>query len=295
MREGTGGARFPQAAAAMAAALLLLAAPAAAGNRHSYSIGGRGAMMAGAFTAVADDASASWYNPGGLGFHRRSSFEISANAFSLSCLRIEDLLAVKTEAEELDADFSSIDLFVIPTSFVYVLSLTPGDAAHPVNFAFSVFVPEAQRFGDTMGVKLEKEYPDEGLDLEVVERLDFNVDTQQYLLGPSLGFNVNEHLGVGLSIYGLYATSSSDADYYFDVYERNSQTESFAVGTYKFDATHVGIGFTAGMLARIRDTLNIGLHFRSPTFKIYSDAKVTALEGSAVDEVGIYLGSSMSF
>jgi len=57
-------------------ALVVLATPVRAradeANFRPYVVGGRAAGMGGAFTALADDGSAPYYNPGGLTFVRRS-------------------------------------------------------------------------------------------------------------------------------------------------------------------------------------------------------------------------------
>ena len=267
-------------------ALCLAAAPEAlAGNRQSYLIGGRGAMMGGAFSAVADDASAAWYNPGGLAFNSRSSIDISANAFALTHLRIRDFASIRSEFEEISADFGSLDYAVVPTSFVYVLRLTKKEAPHPIAMAFSVFVPTLERWGDSMKVETALQYPEQNLDLLVRERMDFSTDQQTYFIGPALGFHVNDSLGLGLSVHAVYAKVAMMADYYADVVERNSAVESFSLATSAVKASHVGIGFSVGLLAKIGDRMNLGLSFRSPVFKIYSDVEGTSFEAGVSDEV----------
>ena len=57
------------------AVLILLGASAARAddvNFRPYIVGSRAAGMGGAFTALSDDGSGPYYNPGGLAFVRRS-------------------------------------------------------------------------------------------------------------------------------------------------------------------------------------------------------------------------------
>lgn len=61
-------------------------------NRRNVLPGGRAAMMGGAYTAISDDASGSWYNPAGLAFTRGSDVSMSANAFTRSRRSIEGAL-----------------------------------------------------------------------------------------------------------------------------------------------------------------------------------------------------------
>lgn len=66
MHEGATATMHMKGCAFMAAAALLIA-PGIAGAQTADGVGVRAQGMAGAFTAVADDASATWWNPAGLG------------------------------------------------------------------------------------------------------------------------------------------------------------------------------------------------------------------------------------
>lgn len=55
--------------------------------------------MGGAFTAIADDASAGWYNPAGLGFVQGSDVSLSANAFTKSRRSVKEALGEHDVAE----------------------------------------------------------------------------------------------------------------------------------------------------------------------------------------------------
>jgi len=49
-------------------------------NIHSF-LGERASGMGGAYTAVSDDATGTYYNPGGLGFANKSSFTASSSGY----------------------------------------------------------------------------------------------------------------------------------------------------------------------------------------------------------------------
>jgi long-chain fatty acid transport protein len=51
------------------------------GNQRNMLPGGRAAMLGGAYTAVADDATGSYYNPAGLGFVRGDRVEVSGTGY----------------------------------------------------------------------------------------------------------------------------------------------------------------------------------------------------------------------
>ena len=52
------------------------------GNYQNYPLGARAAGLGGAFTAVADDSTSAWYNPGGLAFLNSTSVSLSATAYN---------------------------------------------------------------------------------------------------------------------------------------------------------------------------------------------------------------------
>ena len=58
------------------------------------------ATMGGAFSAIADDASATWYNPGGLGFIVGDNVSVSANTFSKTKHELENALTNETNISE---------------------------------------------------------------------------------------------------------------------------------------------------------------------------------------------------
>src|SRR5215475_8008571 len=67
------------------ALFLVIAIPAIAhaddSNFRPYLIGARAAGMGGAFTALADDGSGPYYNPGGIAFAKRSSLSLAASVY----------------------------------------------------------------------------------------------------------------------------------------------------------------------------------------------------------------------
>jgi hypothetical protein len=76
--------------AALCAAALLHVAPAVAQemNYTPFQLGARSALMGGAAVGGARDSSATFYNPGALGFVTEPSLSVSANAFRYGRLKI---------------------------------------------------------------------------------------------------------------------------------------------------------------------------------------------------------------
>src|SRR5689334_15283449 len=124
------------------ALLLVLAGAAARGqgiesNYKPYVVGGRAAGMGGAYTALADDGSGAYYNPGGLAFTGSSSLSFSLNAYGIVGGTVKDALGD-------GSDFVYRDLNVFPVATAGIKKLGDVDAAtgvSPHTVYFSVFVP----------------------------------------------------------------------------------------------------------------------------------------------------------
>ena len=97
------------------AVLLLAAASARAqgieSNYRPYLVGGRAAGMGGAFTALADDGSGPYYNPGGLAFVRASSLSFSLNAYGVIGGRVKDALG-----DGQDFPYQDMNVFPVASS-----------------------------------------------------------------------------------------------------------------------------------------------------------------------------------
>src|SRR5437879_9797076 len=104
---------------ALAGAILACASGARAddANYRPYVVGGRAAGMGGAFTALADDGSAPYYNPGGLAFVRKSQLSLSGSVYGLVSGRQADALG-----DGHDFTFRDLNIFPVSTSAVWKLA-----------------------------------------------------------------------------------------------------------------------------------------------------------------------------
>src|ERR1700744_18403 len=96
---------------ALLIALVLAAAAARAddSNFRPYVVGSRAAGMGGAFTAIADDGSGAFYNPGGIAFAARTQLSLSGSVYGLATGSFKDALGD-------GHDFSYHSLNISPTT-----------------------------------------------------------------------------------------------------------------------------------------------------------------------------------
>ena len=105
-------------------------------NFRPYVVGARAAGMGGAFTALADDGSGPFYNPGGVAFVTRSQLSLSGSVYGIVGGTLEDAL-------DDGNDFTYRNLNVFPSTTAGVWKLGEPEATSASVLAFSVLVPDA--------------------------------------------------------------------------------------------------------------------------------------------------------
>ncbi len=179
-----------------------------------------------AFVAQADDASAIYYNPGGLTQIQGTEFT-SGGMLSFPDFRLKGA----GSGGEMNS-MSFIPHFYASTDF--------GIAKSPWRFGIGVNVP----FGN------QADFAPNGPFRYSVTSADLQVINIQ----PTVAYKFNEHLslGAGLNIYDAYTALNSQLP------------PPFPSGHFHFDGTGVALGGTAGLMWKITPQHTVGVVYRSP-------------------------------
>src|SRR2546423_13210632 len=116
------------------AGAVLLASAATSGSRaddsnfRPYIVGGRAAGMGGAFTALADDGSGPYYNPGGIAFAKRTSLSLTASVYGVVKGSIDDALG-----DGHSFNFLDLNTFPVSTAAVFKWGERETPDSAPVN------------------------------------------------------------------------------------------------------------------------------------------------------------------
>lgn len=262
-------------------ATLSAAAPALAQptNYDSQLIGERAAGMGGAFTALADDGSALFYNPAGFARIRRAGISLAANTYGY-------FSAVEAGAYR-DAD-SSVDIersgsLTVPNSLVYILPLgEPGGLQHTV--ALGVLVPTAYAWEGAQNTSLEESR------IEAFDREDSfdSIEETTYLAGPAYALSIGDlHLGASLlfawssgrTLEQLTSAYAEDDGYVF-------KEQSFTAS----NTSYLGLTGDLGALWQATSSWSVGLKIGLPAARLWSDAlvshHVSVIEAELRDEDG---------
>jgi hypothetical protein len=106
-----------------ALAVLLTALDARAGNDDEILIGSQGARMGGAVTAIVDDGTAVWFNPGAIGRAGEQTLDIAGTAYQARYSVARGLLQSDSGRR---ADGSLLELFAAPSTLAHQVPLDGG-------------------------------------------------------------------------------------------------------------------------------------------------------------------------
>lgn len=189
-----------------AAGLLLASAGAAHADEYHYNstiIGERPAGMAGAYTAVSDDASGLFHNPAGTVYSFGSNLSVSANAFSTSIKKYDNAglnFSYERRSETLQPNFFG------------VVQHTPyGTIGFSYAVQDSLLEEQNQTYSNPTTVVTEW-------------TLNYLKEYNVYNIGPSIAWDVSKDLKVGITLY-----------YYFKKYKIvNNSFQDYVDGSHNW-------------------------------------------------------------
>jgi len=209
--------------------LLFTASTSFAAGFRLVEAGSKAMGMGFAFTAVADDPSAIYFNPAGLTQLKGNNVMLGGTYVRLNGAEFTGTTPL-TGGATLPETQNSLDLF-IPNAY-YTRTTSDGYIA----FGIGVFSP----FG------LGQEYPSPSIFQNQITK----VDLQTIVVNPTIAFKVNEYLSVGVGIDYLYGKLNN--------YDTNQ-------GVFKttFEGTGDAWGYNFGILLKPTKDLKVGFNYRS--------------------------------
>ncbi len=256
--------------------LLMVAPDANAQGYQFYPVGERAAGMGGAFTAIADDLSGAYYNPGGLAFAVNDSLSLSATFYGYTALEMSNAIGFG----EAVSNMSITTFYAVPalSGSVYRFGAEAGRDAANV-FAFSVVSP------DSFSYRNQTKSAD--------GRLVFSSrsSSQTYWFGPSFARRLGPHVGLGATLYGLFGQTAFDSRVSGRLTEDDLsilQDEMLLSSQYETDRKTFGLLALVG--ARFTwNAFHVGLVVRSPSLQVwgagnYSNSYLVSYLGTAEED-----------
>jgi len=224
--------------------LALLSSLALGNGLNLNSFGSRAQSMGGAFVGLADDFSAIFWNPAGMGFFNTMRFGIYATDIIPSGtygLTIPGLGQVVDAAAETKHYPGGLGAFYYPINPNLVVGL-------------GVFTPSG--LGSSWN----------GTDLVFLQTSGLISDSTPYLysskigmvsIAPGVAYRIGDSLSIGATLNINYAmfTINQFAKFYLTT----------SLGQYAEDDTGWGVGGTFGVLYKLKDSLSFGLTVKTPS------------------------------
>ena len=247
--------------------LLLVATSARADffNARNIILGERASLLGGAFTALADDSTAGYYNPAGLVQVPGFALAASANVYGLYLLdRIEQ---VNDQGDLLPLPF--VRTVILPTTFA--LSYRVHER---VTIAIHVFSTDRFRLAAINSVDAPVVAKAIGSD-QLFNGLSRSArfDQASTLYGASAGFLLTDWFSFGISLhYHLAQTSQALASTYFThASEDGTVPSSQATLTADNEVTSGGLIPQLGVLFRLPHGIRIGANWQCETLMLHSE------------------------
>ncbi|NOZ01659.1 MAG: hypothetical protein GXP54_07190 [Deltaproteobacteria bacterium] len=227
-------------------------------NQRNHLVGGRAAMMGGAYTALAEDLSAAFYNPAGLPFIDGLGLTFSISGYSYQRYVMTELLGVNQDVVY-NVRMSRFN----PLPSTLALSYAPFEGRWVISIG--AFEVDRLRFAAINNYHTTQ-YDDLGNPVSMDETLKINMDTSSYLIGLATGVRITDWCSVGFSIFYHLYQGLLDMRYLTQAADGGR-----AVVESANDVLSGGLVFAAGLRFNLYRYLWLGLAYRSETLHLNGD------------------------
>ena len=244
-------------------------------HEHNYIVGERAVGLAGAFTAIADDSSATWYNPAGLSETSYSSFSLTAAVYGFA--NQEDTLLPGGRAAD-DSTF-----ITYPSTAAWIQKMRDGDrqGVGRLQLAAAILSPRNNVARRRLALALPPRGGSEPRSLAQSDLLEVRLfEDEELWAGLSAAYKPLPWLSVGVSVFatlrnGLYQL------YSLELIEETLDGEAFdrRLLPDRSQLSFGSAGFAAvfGAMVRLGDGLRAGLSFRTPHAALGASAKISEI------------------
>jgi len=260
-----------------ALALLALAshAPAAHANDTHYQnllLGQRAMGMGGAFVALADDPSASFYNPGGLALSADASASASLGIYGIERRTVDGGFGNALQP----GDLSQTSFPIVATTFSAMARFGSGDEGRRHAVGISLFLP----FSDSTSYNKLVVRGSEASTYQMTE------NDRTFWVGPSYARRFRKDFALGFSLF--YENRGYQRISDFSSFFSTARSGQLCPGTTtacslasNIDANMGSLFLRVGALWKLDETWRFGVAFSTPNLHVHGGANITSRRFSA--------------
>ncbi|MCB0323090.1 MAG: hypothetical protein KDD69_05930, partial [Bdellovibrionales bacterium] len=210
-------------------ALLLSTVPSANAqdtNQWYNQYGSRSSLMGGAVVGGVRDTSAGVYNPGALGFVENESLSVSANAYGISKITLEN-------GSGTGEDLESQSIKAVPT-LVSGIHRFEDDSVHTFGYTLLARIDASQnytgrtdRFQDVI-----QEIPG---DEEFTGQVSADQSIREYWLGGSYAYRLSDNISLGTTLFGAIRQQKATDSYFVRaIYDEAGLTTVTSTNSFEY-------------------------------------------------------------
>ncbi len=241
--------------------------------------------MGGAGTAAGNDSAMPYLNPAGLAGLPSDVLAVSASIYGYRKLSIDKTLAPRGfgstfgPVQKDSSDFSSSSSFELPSSVMYVKSVSSPSANVRSIIAGSLVIPamNGTEFVASRSAFFPSTQTDFSLTQSVIER------TMDLYVGPSWAIAVGDRFRAGASLYGLYSDGVRSTTLGSSLLLAGGTLPGRSASTRVETTRGYAAVATAGVQVRAYEKLWLGLGLATPAVPLSGTGSVT----SSRDEVNV--------
>ena len=238
-------------------------------NLYPTIIGDRAFGFAGAFTALADDATAGWYNPAGLGYLEKTYINATGNIYGYHETTVKDAIIISpASGGGISKDFDTAETRATPSTVSLARKLGPGAVG------FGIYVPRQMNTASDLDAGLD--YYDTIFSTPLRSRILTSNDysSSSLYLGPSYGMKIAGPLSLGASAFFTYMEDVSNTMVQTAFFDQDGNNIMSGIGWNRTETEFMGLRFALGGKAQWSN-FHFGANLHLPTIRISEKTKKT--------------------
>jgi len=263
---------------------MALAGDAVADDNHyqNFIVGERATGLGGAFTAIANDASGTYYNPAGIAEAPYSSVSLSSAVYGFVGNRgTVDTGGLNVTVNDLD----SRSFVSYPTTAAWIQQVRKGaeDGSGRIQLAFSIITPQSTVGRNRLVLAGPWEASETAGQLQRADLLiALAAEDETLWFGLSAGWKIHRRLAVGATLYasrrtGLYQLHQHGLVHTADAATQQENSRVGLASRVDTAFSHYGLLGVAGAVLFVTDHLRLGASFRTPSLALHGSADINVM------------------